>query len=157
MAEEKEAGKRGAGEADGMADRVAALFWKYKEAILYLVFGGLTTLVNIVCYAVCARVFYMGTLVSNGIAWVLGVAFAYATNKCFVFESKTDGAAELLKELFSFVACRVGTGVLDMVVMYVTVDLLGWYDVGMKLLSNIAVIVLNFVFSKLLIFRKKRG
>lgn len=151
MAEEKEVRKGD----HGLTDRVAALFWKYKEAILYLVFGGLTTLVNIVSYAVCARAFHMGTLLSNGIAWVLGVAFAYGTNKRFVFESKTDGAAETLKELFSFVACRLGTGVLDMAVMYVAVDLLGWYDVGMKILSNIVVIILNFVLSKLLIFRKK--
>ena len=97
----------------------------------------------------------MGTLVSNGIAWVLSVLFAYVTNKIFVFESKTDGVREAVREFVSFIACRAGTGVLDMAVMYVTVDMLGWYDVLMKILSNIIVIILNFVFSKLVIFRKK--
>lgn len=140
---------------NGKIRQLIGLFLKYKEVILYLVFGGLTTLVNIVCYAVCARGFHMGTLVSNGIAWVLSVLFAYVTNKIFVFESKTDGVREAVREFVSFIACRAGTGVLDMVVMYVTVDMLGWYDVLMKILSNIIVIILNFVFSKLVIFRKK--
>ena len=140
---------------NGKIQQLIGLFLKYKEVILYLVFGGLTTLVNIVCYAVCARVFHMGTLVSNGIAWVLSVLFAYVTNKIFVFESKTDGVREAVREFVSFIACRAGTGVLDMAVMYVTVDMLGWYDVLMKILSNIIVIILNFVFSKLVIFRKK--
>ncbi len=140
---------------NGKIRQLIGLFLKYKEVILYLVFGGLTTLVNIVCYAVCARGFHMGTLVSNGIAWVLSVLFAYVTNKIFVFESKTDSVREAVRELVSFIACRAGTGVLDMAVMYVTVDMLGWYDVLMKILSNIIVIILNFVFSKLVIFRKK--
>lgn len=140
---------------NGKIRQLIGLFLKYKEVILYLVFGGLTTLVNIVCYAVCARGFHMGTLVSNGIAWVLSVLFAYVTNKIFVFESKTDGVREAVREFVSFIACRAGTGVLDMAVMYVTVDMLGWYDVLMKILSNIIVIILNFVFSKLVIFRKK--
>lgn len=140
---------------NGKIRQLIGQFLKYKEVILYLVFGGLTTLVNIVCYAVCARGFHMGTLVSNGIAWVLSVLFAYVTNKIFVFESKTDGVREAVRELVSFIACRAGTGVLDMAVMYVTVDMLGWYDVLMKILSNIIVIILNFVFSKLVIFRKK--
>ena len=140
---------------NGKIRQLIGLFLKYKEVILYLVFGGLTTLVNIVCYAVCARGFHMGTLVSNGIAWVLSVLFAYVTNKIFVFESKTDGVRKAVREFVSFIACRAGTGVLDMAVMYVTVDMLGWYDVLMKILSNIIVIILNFVFSKLVIFRKK--
>lgn len=140
---------------NGKIRQLIGLFLKYKEVILYLVFGGLTTLVNIVCYAVYARGFHMGTLVSNGIAWVLSVLFAYVTNKIFVFESKTDSVREAVRELVSFIACRAGTGVLDMAVMYVTVDMLGWYDVLMKILSNIIVIILNFVFSKLVIFRKK--
>lgn len=139
----------------GIVGKGIELFFKYKEVILYLVFGGLTTLVNIVCYAVCAKGFHMGTLVSNGIAWVLSVLFAYITNKLFVFESKTNNWREAMREFVSFIACRAGTGALDMGVMYVTVDILNWYDVLMKIVSNIIVIILNFVFSKLLIFQKK--
>ena len=126
-----------------MIKKIWDLYLKYKEPILYLVFGGFTTLINIVAYAVCKHLMGIDTIPSNAIAWVLGVAFAYVTNKIFVFEC------------MSFVWCRLATGVMDMVIMYVTVDCLHWSDMIMKILSNVLVIVLNFVFSKLIIFAKK--
>ena len=126
----------------------------YKEALLYLIFGGLTTLINIVSFAVCAHLFYMSTIVSNTIAWILGVAFAYVTNKIFVFESKTSSIKALLMECASFVSCRLATGVMDMAIMYVSVDIAGFNDMVMKVISNVLVIILNFVFSKLFIFKK---
>ena len=138
-----------------MIKKIWDLYLKYKEPILYLVFGGFTTLINIVAYAVCKHLMGIDTITSNAIAWVLGVAFAYVTNKIFVFESKTDTLSALLKECMSFVWCRLATGVMDMVIMYVTVDCLHWSDMIMKILSNVLVIVLNFVFSKLIIFAKK--
>lgn len=131
------------------------LFLKYKEVVLYLVFGGLTTLINIVVYAVCARWLGLDTLQANASALTISILFAYITNKLFVFESKTDTIKEVFREFFSFIACRLGTGALDMVFMFVSVDILGFYDVAMKVLSNIIVIVLNYVFSKLVIFAKK--
>lgn len=131
------------------------LFLKYKEVVLYLVFGGLTTLINIVVYAVCARWLGLDTLQANASALTISILFAYITNKLFVFESKTDTMKEVFREFFSFIACRLGTGALDMVFMFVSVDILGFYDVAMKILSNIIVIVLNYVFSKLVIFAKK--
>ncbi|HBI60644.1 MAG TPA: teichoic acid glycosylation protein [Lachnospiraceae bacterium] len=131
------------------------LFLKYKEVVLYLVFGGLTTLINIVVYAVCARWLGLDTLRANASALTISILFAYITNKLFVFESKTDTIKEVFREFFSFIACRLGTGALDMVFMFVSVDILGFYDVAMKVLSNIIVIVLNYVFSKLVIFAKK--
>lgn len=131
------------------------LFLKYKEVVLYLVFGGLTTLINIVVYAVCARWLSLGTMQANASALTISILFAYITNKLFVFESKTDTIKEVFREFFSFIACRLGTGALDMVFMFVSVDILGFYDVAMKILSNIIVIVLNYVFSKLVIFAKK--
>ncbi len=73
-----------------MFRKVWELFLKYKEMVLYLVFGGLTTLVNIVTYALFAYVFNMGTVASTALAWIVSVIFAYITNKIFVFESKTD-------------------------------------------------------------------
>lgn len=135
------------------------LYFKYKEAVLYLIFGGLTTLFNIITYAVCAHIFNMDTLISNGIAWIVGVAFAYVTNKLYVFESHTDTIAALIRECASFVGCRLATGAMDMAIMYVTVDVLHWPDIVMKIIANVLVIVLNFVFSKLFIFAggKKEG
>lgn len=131
------------------------LFLKYKEMVLYLVFGGLTTLTNIIVYTVCTRWLGFGTLLANALALTVSILFAYITNKLFVFESRTDTMKEAFREFFSFVACRLGTGALDMIFMFVSVDILGFYDVVMKILSNIIVIVLNYVFSKLVIFAKK--
>ena len=138
-----------------MVEKIWNLFLKYKEAVLYLVFGGLTTLINIVAYALCKHIIGIDTIPANAIAWILSVAFAYVTNKIFVFESKTSGMGALIKECLSFVWCRLATGLMDMAIMYVTVDVLHWSDMVMKILSNILVIVLNFVFSKLFIFAKK--
>ena len=140
-----------------MIKKIWNLYLKYKEAILYLIFGGLTTLLNIVTYAVCSHLFHIDTLISNAIAWVAGVAFAYVTNKIFVFESKTDTIKALIKECISFVGCRLATGAMDMAIMYVTVDVLHWPDIVMKVIANVLVIFLNFVFSKLFIFADKGG
>ena len=138
-----------------MVEKIWNLFLKYREAVLYLVFGGFTTLINIVVYAVCKHAIGIDTIPSNVAAWILSVAFAYVTNKIFVFESRTVGVMALIKECLSFVWCRLATGIMDMVIMYVTVDMLHWSDMIMKILSNVLVIVLNFVFSKLFIFAKK--
>jgi putative flippase GtrA len=89
------------------------------------------------------------------IAWVLAVAFAYFTNKIWVFESKSWKWSVLKREISAFVSCRLATGILDIVIMYVCVDLLHWHAMLMKILSNILVIILNYVFSKLVIFKKK--
>lgn len=139
-----------------MIKKIWELYLKYKEVILYLVFGGLTTLINIISYAVFSYVFHMGTVVSTAAAWVVSVIFAYVTNKIFVFESRTDTFRMLLKECISFFGCRFATGIMDVAVMYVSVDLLHFNDIVMKIISNVLVVILNYVFSKLFIFRKNQ-
>lgn len=128
------------------------LFLKYREAITYLFFGGLTTVINIAVYYICAAI-GMSTAIANAIAWILSVLFAYITNRIWVFRSHSSGKA-LMKEFGSFVACRVATGVLDEIIMIVGVDVLGIWGLGVKVFANILVIILNYVFSKLLIFRR---
>ena len=139
-----------------MVEKIWNLFLKYKEAVLYLVFGGFTTLINIVAYALCKHVIGIDTIPANAIAWILSVAFAYVTNKIFVFESKTNTKKELLKEIISFFGCRAFTGIIDVAFMYVTVDIFDLNDMIMKVISNIIVIIVNYVFSKLIIFKKKK-
>ena len=139
-----------------MVEKIWNLFLKYKEAVLYLVFGGFTTLINIVAYALCKHVIGIDTIPANAIAWILSVAFAYVTNKIFVFESKTNTKKELLKEIISFFGCRAFTGIIDVAFMYVTVDIFDLNDMIMKVISNIVVIIVNYVFSKLIIFKKKK-
>lgn len=131
------------------------LYNKYRSLILYVFFGGCTTIINIAAYTLCARVFDLGTVPSNIVAWILAVSAAYITNKIWVFESKVWTAKAVIYEIMTFVACRIATGVMDLAIMYVSVDLLGCNDIIMKVISNALVIILNFVFSKLVIFKRK--
>lgn len=135
-------------------ERIKKLFNKYKEMILYLFFGGCTTLVNIIAYYICSKI-GIGTAVSTVIAWVLSVLFAYITNRKYVFESKAIGFTPILKETANFFLCRLATGLLDLAIMVIFVDLMHFNGMAIKILSNIIVIILNYVASKLLIFRKK--
>ena len=134
---------------------IKRIFKKYKEIILYVFFGGCTTLVNIIVYYVCAHPMSLATVPSTVIAWILSVAFAYITNRIYVFESRSKGYMVVLREIVSFVSCRLLTGLMDLAIMFVCVDLLGLNDLVIKILSNVLVIILNYIASKCLIFRKK--
>ena len=134
---------------------IKRIFKKYKEIILYVFFGGCTTLVNIIVYYVCAHPMSLATVPSTVIAWILSVAFAYITNRIYVFESRSKVYMAVLREIVSFVSCRLLTGLMDMAIMFVCVDLLGLNDLVIKILSNVLVIILNYIASKCLIFRKK--
>jgi len=128
------------------------LYNKYKMQILYLFFGGLTTIINIIAYYISAYLFNLNTVTSTIIAWFLSVIFAFITNKIFVFESKSKS---IFYELYKFFACRIGTGLLDLAIMYITVDLLNWNDLIMKIISNVIVIILNYILSKVIVFKEK--
>ena len=128
---------------------------KYKSFIAYAVFGVFTTIVNIVTYNVSYYNLNISNTLSNIAAWVLAVTFAYLTNKVWVFDSKSWKWQVLRKEIPAFISCRLATGVMDIVIMFVCVDLLGMHAMLMKLLSNILVIILNYIFSKLVIFKKR--
>ena len=137
-----------------MAD-MRVLLQKYRGLILYGVFGALATAINIAVYALCYRVLRLPNVPSNVLAWALAVLFAFVTNKLYVFESKSLERGTVLRELLSFVGARLATGLLDLAVMFVGVDLLHGPDLVFKGASNIVVIILNYVFSKLIVFRKK--
>ena len=130
------------------------LFERYKSILLYVFFGGLTTLVNIVAYYLLSRT-GMSTVLATSIAWVLSVAFAYVTNRRWVFESKAVTLREVAKEACSFAVCRLLSGLMDVAIMYVCVDLLHWNDMIIKIISNVLVIIANYVASKLLVFRNR--
>ena len=137
---------------------IRSLYTKHKDKILYLFFGVLTTVVNWVVYAFACQ---WGLIpegiratVSNIIAWAAAVVFAFVTNKPFVFRSHDWSSKTVLPELTRFVGCRVGSGVLETAIIFVTVDLLAWNGNVMKLLTSVLVVVLNYIGSKLLVFRK---
>ena len=132
------------------------LLKKYKSFISYIFFGVCTTVINIITYRICYNTLSISNVLSTCIAWVLAVAFAFITNKLWVFDSKSFTSQTLLKEILSFLSCRLLTGVFDVAIMYVAVDVMTWNGTLWKLISNVLVIVLNYVASKLIIFKKGR-
>lgn len=129
-------------------------YLKHQEGMRYLVFGALATIVNILCYDICYYAIHIPNGISNVIAWVVGAVFAYFTNKMCVFDSKTHSKKDLMREIVSFFGCRLVTFAFDEAIMLFTVDKLHWHAGLMKVIANIIVIILNFVFSKLIIFKK---
>lgn len=138
-----------------MLDRIKVLLAKYNDLIIYLIFGVLTTLVNYIVYLPCHNMLGISASVSNMIAWAAAVAFAFVTNKPFVFRSHDWSAKTVLPELVKFVGTRVGSGALETLILFVTVDLLHWDGNLWKIITSVLVVVLNYVGSKLLVFRKK--
>ena len=128
-------------------------YHKYKEGLLYLFFGGCTTIVNIISFVIL-RLLHIGTYVSNGLAWVFAVLFAFVTNKVYVFECRGKGKKETLREGLSFFGFRLLSLFFDMGIMFVLIDLLSCNEFISKVIANIFVIIINYVFSKLFIFKK---
>lgn len=135
-------------------DKIQALFRKYQDVISYLFFGALTTVVNYVIYLPCLNLLGLSAAASNVIAWVGAVAFAYLTNKPFVFKSHDWSLKTVIPELTKFVGCRVGSGVLETAIIFITVDWLGFDGNIMKLITSVLVVILNYFGSKLLVFKK---
>lgn len=137
-----------------MLAKMKMLIQKYYDILLYLIFGVLTTLVNYLVYLPCYNWLDLSATVSNLLAWVVAVAFAYLTNKPFVFKSYDWSAAVVLPELTKFVGCRVTSGLMETAIIFVTVDLLGWDGNLWKIATSVLVVILNYFGSKLLVFRK---
>jgi putative flippase GtrA len=138
-----------------LVEKLKSLFLKYYDAITYLIFGVLTTLVNYAVYLPCYNWLHLSASVSNVVAWTVAVAFAFLTNKPFVFRSHDWSAGVVLPELVKFVGCRVGSGVLETAILWLTVDQLHWNGNVWKLVTSVLVVILNYVASKLLVFTRK--
>ena len=135
--------------------KLRALLQKYEDVLSYLFFGVLTTVVNYLVYLPCYNTLGLSAAVSNGVAWVAAVAFAYLTNKPFVFKSHDWSMKTVLPELTAFVGCRVGSGLLETGILFLSVDCLRWNGNVMKLVTSVLVVILNYIGSKLLVFRNK--
>jgi len=142
---------------------LADIYEKHREGWRYIIFGALATLVNIVFSSLFYYLVFPNLAekprsdLSNSIGIGLAMAFAYCTNKLFVFDSKTDGIKALLKEITSFVGCRLITAVLEVLMMRVGVVYWHINYIFMKIITNIVVMILNFIFSKLFIFKKEKS
>lgn len=136
--------------------KIIELYKKYQEIINYLIVGVLTTVVSLVTYYVCVLTVFnpedaIELQIANITSWICAVLFAYITNKIFVFKSKNKN---ILKEILSFVSARVLTLILDMLIMFVMVTSLGINDKISKLVVQVVVTILNYVFSKIFVFKK---
>lgn len=137
-----------------MFEKIKFLIKKYEDILLYLIFGVLTTAVNWVVYFPLYNYAGISATAATAISWALSVAFAFVTNKPIVFKSHDWSAQVVFPELAGFVGCRIGSGLLEMGIILLTVDILGWSGNLMKVLVSILVVIINYIGSKLL-FRKK--
>ena len=140
-------------------NKIKELYLKYKEIINYLIFGVLTTVVSLVTYYICVYTILdpdnaVQLQIENVISWIISVAFAYITNRKFVFESKEKNK---IKDASKFVTSRIATLLMDMAIMYVGVTVLRFNDKIMKLISQVVVIVMNYILSKILVFKKEKN
>ena len=145
-----------------MPKRLQAILQKYREQLLYLIFGVLTTAVDFGIsfllyrfWVDSANVASVSLHVADVIAWTAAVLFAYVTNRIWVFESQTRGALPIAKELLGFGGGRVFTLLLQEAIMLIAVTWLGGNKYLFRILAAILVVVLNYVISKLLVFKKK--
>ena len=137
-----------------MIEKIRDLVEKHWDMVSYLFFGVLTTIVNYLVYLPLYNLLGISAAVSNMIAWAAAVAFAYVTNKPFVFKSHDWSMKTVLPELGKFVGCRAASGGLETALVFLTVDVWGWDGNVWKLIISVAVVILNYVSSKLLVFRK---
>ena len=137
-------------------DKIKDLYLKYKEIINYLIFGLLTTVVSLVTYYICVYTFInpeeaVQLQIANVISWFFGVTFAYITNRKFVFESNEQNK---IKEASKFVTSRIATLLMDMAIMFIGVTLLKFNDKIIKIVSQVVVIIANYLLSKIIVFNK---
>ena len=137
-----------------MIQKLRGLVVKYWDIVSYLFFGVLTTAVNYIVYLPVYNLLGLSAAVSNVIAWCFAVAFAYLTNKPFVFTSHDWSAKTVIPELTKFVSCRIASGAAETILLLITVEILGWHGNVWKLITSVLVVVLNYLFSKLIVFIK---
>lgn len=137
-----------------MIDRLRKVYNKYREIIIYIFFGGLTTAVNFVVFFPLYNYLQVSATISNLIAWLAAVIFAFFVNKRFVFRNKDWSINALAEQAIRFAGCRIVSGLAETVLLFVTVDLLSLDGNIWKIVISVVVIILNYLGSKLLVFRK---
>ena len=137
-------------------NKLVNIYNRYREQILYLVFGGVTTLISIITYAVFTELADINILIANILSWIISVAVAYATNKSVVFCSDKKGATQVLTEALSFYAGRLLTLLIEEAILFVFIDLAKLPNMPVKIIAQIIIIVLNYIISKVFIFKKTK-
>ncbi|MFL2119476.1 GtrA family protein [Marinilactibacillus psychrotolerans] len=140
-----------------MIRKVRSLYLKYREVIDYLFFGVLTTFVNIVIFFIFDTLLQTPYLFANGLSIIGAILFAFFTNKKYVFKSETVSKREAFREFYLFVGFRLTSGIFDMLSMYILVDFLAIDTNVSKIITQFIVVVVNYVFSKVFIFKQEEG
>jgi putative flippase GtrA len=142
---------------------IKAIFNKYKDVIAYLFFGGVTTLVNWVTYTICVSLLDVSVNISNVVAWIMAVLVAFVTNKYFVFNSKSFKFKILLKEFGLFLSSRIFSGAIEiigvpfLIAIGLNQTLFNIEGMMAKIVISVIVVVLNYVLSKIIVFRNKHS
>ena len=139
----------------GIMEKVKELWKNYEEAIRYLFWGGVAFFLSMALFYVFANMMDIDEQLANTMDWIICVIFTYFTNRIFVFKSKSRGVFGMGKEFVSFISARLGTLIIENVILYVTIDLLTMNNMLAKLIGQFVVIVSNYILSKLWIFRRK--
>ena len=139
-----------------MINKIINIYNKYREVINYLIFGFLTTVISLLVYYILVFTIInphnpILLQVANIISWIVGVIFAYVTNRRYVFNSKNQNK---VKEASKFIIARIITLIMDMLIMFIGVTILKYNDKIIKIISQILVIVSNYLFSKIIVFKK---
>jgi len=137
-----------------MLEKLVRLMKKHWDVLAYLIFGGLTTLVNYAVYLPLYNLANCSAAFSNCAAWVVAVIFAFLTNKPFVFKSNDWSWKVTFPELVKFVSCRIGSGLGETAIIFLTVDCLHCNGNVIKLVTSVLVVIVNYAASKLLVFKK---
>ena len=132
---------------------IKLLLKKYKNFILYVGFGIITTAINIILYWLLYNILDVSNVPSNIIAWIGAVIFAFLTNKNLVFGSSSWDKKTVINELWKFFGARLATGGIDLLIMFLFVDIWQFNGLLIKIIANIVVIILNFILSKLIVFK----
>jgi putative flippase GtrA len=141
-------------------EKLLTLLKKYKEIIMYLIFGVMTTAVSLLVYSLAVKLFFFGITAASAVSWVIAVSFAFVTNKLFVFESRSREVKTVLREAVSFFAARIVSGVVEiflpelLFIIGLDFSLFGVKGIVAKIIVNLIVIIMNYIFSKLFVFKK---
>ena len=135
--------------------KMIALYNKYKELLAYCFWGGLTTLINYMIYFGCTKLAGMDYLISNVAAWSVAILFAFIVNKVYVFCADSWDLKSIIYEFGSFTSARVLSGAMETGLLWLFVKECGFRDTVIKIMSGVLVIIINYFFSKMIIFRKR--
>ena len=136
-------------------NKIKELIGKYWELISYTFWRVMTTLVNYVVYFICTKAIRIDYLIANIIAWFIAVVFAFWVNKIYVFRSYQKDAKTMLREFGTFVSARILSGVLETGMLALFVEAMHFNDSVIKIIASVLVVIINYVLSKLIIFKKQ--